>query len=125
MKRIVLWIFVLQFATGHNLLAEVLRMPMLLDHYQIHRQETPDLSFANFLWLHYCNTHHEQSDTRHASLPLHCTHGVMAETTLPQPPRIHCICDTKSEPAQSDLCVSDEFLRLTTTLSGVFRPPIA
>lgn len=125
MKRIVIWVLILQFATGHNLLAEVLRLPMLLDHYQTHREETPDLSFVGFLWLHYGNAQHERSDARHASLPLHCAHSMMAESTLPHPLQLEPMNTASACVLENNLLVADEFLRLVAPLSGVFRPPIA
>ena len=125
MKRIVIWLLIVQFATGHNLLGELLRLPILLEHYDAHRTETPNLSFAAFLWLHYYDAQHEQSDSRHAGLPLHCAHGAMAETTLPCPPHLDHPVFGEMTVLRHTLPIADEFLRLTAPLSGVFRPPVA
>ena len=83
MNRILAWVFILQFATGHNLLAEMARMPLLLDHYQTHREETPNLSFGRFLWMHYLENAHSHRDNSHAQLPLHCAHGPVADSLIP------------------------------------------
>ncbi|MEY3239623.1 MAG: hypothetical protein RIR11_1061 [Bacteroidota bacterium] len=124
-KKLIIWILVLQFATGHNLIAELLRMPILIEHYKTHQEESPELSFAHFLWLHYSNTSHAQSDGRHAQLPMHCSHGVLAETTIPVPPQIDLPHFIVKPSKQDRMLVSDEFLRLSAPLSGVFRPPLA
>lgn len=123
MKRILVWILVLQFATGHNLLVELMRMPQLLEHYRIHRQETPGLSLGQFLWLHYCNSQHEQADGRHTQLPLHSASGIVAEITVPHPPVFEEFIGPAGR-AKNTVTVADEFLHLTAPDSGVFRPPI-
>ena len=124
MKRILVWILVLQFATGHNLLVELTRMPQLLEHYRIHRQETPDLTLGKFLWLHYCNSQHEQADGRHSQLPLHSGCGIMTDITVPHPPEFERTA-ADSGRIENTLIVADEFLHLTAPTFGVFRPPIA
>lgn len=125
MKSILAWIFVIQFATGHNLVGELLRMPLLLDHYKIHQIETPGLSVRQFLWMHYCNTQHEQSDSRHARLPLHCEHVLLADSTVPCEIRFEHNTHPPVDEASNALLISDEFLKLSPPLSGIFRPPLA
>lgn len=126
MKRILVWVLILQFASGHNLLAELARMPMLAEHFKTHQQETPDLSFARFLWLHYGETSHSHGDNSHAKLPLHCAHGtVAADSVLPQPPEISQPNWLAEAVSRQKMPVADEFLRLSAPASGLFRPPIA
>ncbi|MBK8191829.1 MAG: hypothetical protein IPK76_00915 [Lewinellaceae bacterium] len=124
MKRVFVWILILQFITGHNLLAELVRTPSLLEHYQTHRQETPDLSFATFIWLHYCNPQHEQSDSRHAGLPLHCEHGIAAESVVPMPLVVE-ISPDQAIPVREGLPILEERIPHNDYSFGLFRPPIA
>lgn len=125
MKRILAWVFVLQFASGHNLLAELARMPMLAEHFKTHQQETPDLSFAHFLWLHYVETTHSHGDDSHSQLPLHCAHGLAAaESVLPQPLEISQHDWPAEAISRQKMAVPDEFLCLSAPKSGLFRPPI-
>lgn len=124
MKRILVWILILQFATGHNLLAELMRVSPLLEHYQTHRQETPDLSFARFLWLHYLETSHTHSDNSHAQLPLHCSHGILAESLMTQPPVFEFLFDASASESSSHP-LHDEMLWPNDYTVGLFRPPIA
>lgn len=124
MKRILVWVLILQFATGHNLMAEVVRMPSLLEHFKVHQQETPDLSFARFLWLHYSENSHTHGDNSHAKLPLHCSHSVMAESVLPQPPEVVFVpaafaAECSALPLFDRAFSPDDFSR------GLLRPPIA
>lgn len=43
-------------------LKEVVKIPMLLDHFTEHKLENPKLSFLDFLTLHYANTQHKGGD---------------------------------------------------------------
>ena len=125
MKRLFIWILILQFATGHNLLEEALRLPMLLDHYRLHQSETPGLSFGAFLKDHYLNLQHQHQCDAHAQLPLHCSHGALAESTLPCP--LPAVFPPYWENVRSDagLPVDDSLLPTGNYESGLFRPPIA
>ncbi|MBV6442020.1 MAG: hypothetical protein DYG98_02330 [Haliscomenobacteraceae bacterium CHB4] len=124
MKRILIWVLILQFATGHNLLAEVVRMPLLLDHFRAHKTEAQDLSFARFLWQHYWKISHSHSDNSHAQLPLHCSHGIMAESMLPYPPEV-VFCPTIIASESSNRPVSDESFSPGEFSHSLLRPPIA
>jgi hypothetical protein len=58
-----------------------------VEHYTTHRQEDAELNFLTFLWLHYGDSQHRESDNRHESLPLHCHgHAHLAEISCPQAP---------------------------------------
>lgn len=81
MKRLWIFIFIIHFATGHNPLAELLRLPSLYAHFQEHRVETPDLSLLEFLKLHYADSEHHEADQKHENLPMHC-HAVHAAFTF-------------------------------------------
>ena len=125
MNRVLIWVFALQFITGHNLLAEMVRTPSLFEHYETHRRETPDLSFAGFIWLHYCNTNHEQSDSRHGQLPMHCAHVVIAESVLPQAPTIVPLPYREEPDRRNQIPVAGDSVLPDNHGSGLFRPPIA
>ncbi|MCW5924173.1 MAG: hypothetical protein KIS77_17760 [Saprospiraceae bacterium] len=124
MKRILVWVLILQFATGHNLLAELARMPSLIGHFHEHRSEAPGLSFAHFLWLHYLDNSHKHDDRSHEHLPLHCSHHPLAESVLPQSPIIELaapapLTERTGLPLHHKVLATDDYA------SGLFRPPIA
>jgi hypothetical protein len=124
MNRILVWVFILQFATGHNLLAELARMPLLLDHYQTHREEAPDLSFGRFLWMHYLENAHSHRDNSHAQLPLHCAHGPVVDSLVPG----HLFPEFQNEPPPAQTgshAFGDETLLPSDYSFGLLRPPIA
>jgi hypothetical protein len=72
MKRFVLYLFIIQFATGHNPIVEVLRMSNLVEHYREHQAQKADISIVEFLQLHYLDEKHHEADTQHENLPMHC-----------------------------------------------------
>ena len=59
-------------------LAELGRLPRLLEHYRQHRQATEALSFAEFMMLHYgdagSQSHDDTRSDEHEGLPLHDCH---------------------------------------------------
>lgn len=63
----------IQLLSGNILFSEVTKLAFLAEHFFQHRQ-TADLSFAEFLWLHYDqHSKHQQEthkDHHHKSLPL-------------------------------------------------------
>lgn len=125
MKRILIGLLIFQFVTGYSLLAELARIPMLLDHYTIHQKESSELTLSQFLWLHYGNPQHENSDSRHGKLPMHCASGVMAESIIPQALQLESVPSVATYLPREPILVSDEFLCLSAFLGTVFRPPIA
>ena len=64
-----------------NLLGpELLKLPLLIMHYQEHLAEDDALDFNGFLTLHYADTGHEESDrTDHEDLPFHHHHGTLLD----------------------------------------------
>ena len=67
-----------------NLLGpELLKLPLLIMHYQEHLAEDDALDFNGFLTLHYANTGHEESDrTDHENLPFHHHHGAALDQSV-------------------------------------------
>ena len=124
MKRILIWVLILQFATGHNMLAEVLRMPSLVEHYREHLQETPELSFLAFLGEHYLNVQHRHQNDAHTQLPLHCSHIALAESALPQALPFVMLSPLPELSNRSSLPTDHVSLTSGDYKSGLFRPPI-
>jgi hypothetical protein len=117
-------IFALQFASGHNLVAEALRLPSLIEHLKEHRLENPNISIVTFLYLHYADQNHEHSDSRHERLPLHCHHVLIAETLVYQ----HFTLFFEKENAniqylESTPLFGKTLFRFNDPIFGFFRPP--
>ncbi len=81
LKRLLIYILVIQLATGHNALVEMFRLPSLIEHFKEHYAENNMLSVSQFLYLHYADEHHHDADTKHEKLPMHC-HGHFTLTNV-------------------------------------------
>ncbi len=70
MKMLLSIFLSLQIVTNFTFLEDVVRIPLLIEHYQYHTEkETPNISFLDFIAMHYfSNTNHV--DSEHNSLPL-------------------------------------------------------
>ena len=71
MKKVVSNSFLVIFLFANTELHEVLKVPLLLEHYMLHKQEDKNQSFLTFLYKHYVlvqDHFHLQND--HDGLPL-------------------------------------------------------
>jgi len=71
MKKVVSISFLIVFLLANTELHEVLKVPLLLEHYILHKQEDKNQSFLTFIYKHYVSVQdhfHLQND--HDSLPL-------------------------------------------------------
>lgn len=70
MRRILLFLFALQFITGNWLGEELCKMPNLIRHYRTHQRTTATATWSLFLRLHYAGNRHRHADPAHRQLPL-------------------------------------------------------
>jgi hypothetical protein len=77
MRRLIIFNFLLIGWVQLYLFApELMKFPMLMLHFNEHRDLEEGLTFAAFLDLHYANNGHEEADHEgHESLPFHHHHG--------------------------------------------------
>lgn len=71
MKKVVSISFLIVFLLANTELHEVLKVPLLLEHYILHKQEDKNQSFVTFIYKHYVSVQdhfHLQND--HDGLPL-------------------------------------------------------
>ena len=80
MKKILILFLALQLLTGNQFLAEMVKIPSLIEHFQEHKAANQDLSFFTFLKMHYGDPEHQKSDARHDNLPLKVHTSAHAET---------------------------------------------
>ncbi len=60
----------LQIVTNFTFFEDVVRIPSLIEHYRHHTEkETPNISFIDFIAMHYFNDSNHQ-DASHNTLPL-------------------------------------------------------
>ena len=71
MKKVVSISFLIVFLLANTELHEVLKVPLLLEHYILHKQEDKNQSFLTFLYKHYVLVQdHFHSQNDHDGLPL-------------------------------------------------------
>ena len=65
MKRIVAISLLVLYINSYTELHELLRVPVLLEHYQEHREQVKDMSFVEFLCMHYkSDVSHDNQDNQ-------------------------------------------------------------
>ncbi len=65
MKRLLALSLVILYINSNTEFHELLRMPVLIDHYQQHKQLVKDISFWDFLVMHYkTNVAHDADDNQ-------------------------------------------------------------
>lgn len=87
MKRLLAIFFLFTFLSANTALGEVLKLPMLIQHYTEHENLEKNISFLDFLKEHYSNTsqHGDYDHHHHDSLPFKSTisHGSIVITMTP------------------------------------------
>jgi hypothetical protein len=70
MKLLLSLFLSLQIVTNFTFFEDVVRIPFLIEHYRHHTEkETPNISFIDFIAMHYFNDNNHQ-DASHNTLPL-------------------------------------------------------
>jgi hypothetical protein len=78
--RLLIFIISFQLLSGGTFLPEVLKLPLLISHFQEHQAEDASITFFEFLKLHYNDNEHTQNSNHpHEKLPFKhqhdgCTH---------------------------------------------------
>lgn len=123
-----LLLFALQLTSYGRVGEELGRLPNLVQHYGEHRQEDAQLNLLTFLWLHYGDSQHRESDSRHESLPLHCHgHAHLAEIGCPHAPTLqHPLVNTPTVEAPLRKSQSPFAFSWPVGYTGrLFQPPKA
>jgi len=70
MKALLAIFISLQIVSNNTFVEDIARIPSLIEHYKHHtKEETPDISFLDFVILHYASND-DSNDVHHHSLPL-------------------------------------------------------
>lgn len=69
MRKKIAILFIIVFLVSTTEFAQLLKVPVLIEHYAEHKAYNTDLSFLGFLQIHYCNNLKETSDPIHEKLP--------------------------------------------------------
>ena len=69
MRKVVAIGMLLLLVTTHTELGQLLRIPLLLQHYSKHRTNNDGLSFLHFLKDHYTTAHNDEDQAEDRQLP--------------------------------------------------------
>ncbi len=99
---------------------EILRLPILLEHYSQHKLKVRDISFWDFLVMHYkTDVSHDSDDNQ---LPFKDPTHSFTATTLALPSHKIALRDAMAL-AKSDYCYSYSKWFIASHLSDIFQPP--
>jgi hypothetical protein len=123
-KKIFYIILSLQLLSGNQLLSELAKVPVLIEHYKEHCMENRTMDFFTFLKLHYANPEHQKSDAKHDSLPLKSSLSAHGETMVLIPPFTPSVCDIVLENIDYQSLILKENPFFDSKMSfSVFHPP--
>lgn len=119
---ILFFLFVYLFSSTE--LSELLKIPLLLEHYTEHQEKSKSLSFGSFLYMHYVD-HENHSDEKDRDLPFQShSNSEIVHYYLPINPSLYTI---------SPLSVSDQteeknfdcidYFQTSSFLSSIWQPP--
>ncbi|MBI5857188.1 MAG: hypothetical protein HZB42_06025 [Sphingobacteriales bacterium] len=85
MKKTIPAIFCILFISISTELHELMRLPVLIEHYFQHRSDDPCLSFFEYLKIHYSDNHPDDNDDNDdTQLPFKSQDGIVhIDTAIP------------------------------------------
>ena len=123
-RRILLFFFIFQFATGNFFGSELAKVPVLIRHFRLHQAGAAGSTWCDFLRLHYANNRHREADPVHHQLPLHAFSG-QGFTVMLLPDHPAAAFDLVSLHRSRALPPGDDTLLPTDFRSRLLRPPRA
>lgn len=122
MKGIAILLFTV-YIFGATDLHQVLRLPLLVSHYQKHRHELPSLSISQFLKIHYIDAQPFDKDyTDDMRLPFKAPkdHCISVVTILTGPVLLHL---PSTEKIVNTYTVVEEDIPPYVIIRSIFQPP--
>lgn len=122
----ILFLFLYVFSTTE--LSQLLKLPILIEHYFEHKEKNSDLSFSTFLELHYSEDHfkghpHDEDYDQDKRLPF-MMHSSTLNFVFISPLNINLdVADKTYVEKASDFPFENEFLINKIYLSSIWQPP--
>lgn len=69
MKRLLASSFLMLYILATTSLIELIKLPTLIHHYHEHSKDNKNLSFTDFVYLHYMTNHSSSNEDSHSNLP--------------------------------------------------------
>ena len=120
LKRLLAISLLVLYVNSNTELHEMIRLPLLIEHFTEHKKLVGDISFWEFLVMHYnTNTSHDADDNR---LPFKDPAHSFSATTLAVPIHRIILNETVSISEVSHLSFYSETF-VASHLSDIFQPP--
>ena len=116
--------FLVESLFPHAEVAEFIKVPELLKHFENHKQEDPSISFLEFLHLHYGDSQHAHRDQQHhQKLPFSKSHHhhVNLVQVIQAPEEIKSSIDFTLLRKIEVVFYSES--KVSTPSTGVWQPP--
>ena len=122
MSRLLAISFLVLYINSNTEFHEMLRLPILLEHYSEHKQKVSDISFWDFLVMHYkSDVSHDADDNQ---LPFKDPAHSFTAPTLAIPIHKIMLSDTQLIAEVSHVSSYQETF-IASHLSDIFQPPRA
>ncbi|MCO5233712.1 MAG: hypothetical protein M9888_08265 [Chitinophagales bacterium] len=124
MKRLVSISFLFIFLSANTAFGEVLKLPLLIQHYTEHKQEESAISFIHFLAEHYTGkVNHQHNNHHHDNLPFKTlnAHAGSVISLIP-----NSIFSLQKQIFPEDSTIISAYLQsnyANTYLNGIWQPP--
>lgn len=117
--------FIFIFMCANTSFGEVLKLPVLFEHYTEHAQEDSDISFFDFLAKHYgeqINHQHNDKHHDHENLPFKTTNVHFAHVVSLEPPLMFMANNVLVYTRNSNIIYhQQEFTN--TIINNIWQPP--
>ena len=122
MKRRIAILFAFIFLITTTELGQLLKFPILIEHFVEHKAENPNLSLWNYLQIHYSQQYKEEGDPTDEKLPF-ANYTNVIHILATTPPTILKIEKIKISTAFTKIHALDDFFVDSAFLSSIWQPP--
>lgn len=119
-KACALFLLLLYLLTNTEM-HQFVRLPILLDHYQEHRALKNDISFLEYLSLHYFT--YDEHNHNHQDLPFKHGHCTVIHMVLAVVPNVTPADFNAEEPVHNENISPEPQFHFSSLLASIWQPP--
>ena len=122
MKRRVAILFALIFLVTTTEFGQLLKFPILVEHFVEHKAENPNLSLWSYFQIHYSQQYKEEGHPTDDNLPF-ANYTNVIHILATTPPTILKINKVKINTSFTKIHAFDDFVIDSAYLSSIWQPP--
>ncbi len=123
MRRKIAILFMLIFLVSTTEFGQLLKFPLLVEHYVEHKSHNPELSIWGFLQIHYSESHKEEGDPIDEKLPFVSHAHIITFVGIVTPAPTIKINRIKINTTHTKIHAFNEDEVESTYLSSIWQPP--